>query len=195
MTARQHQRVLCCFYCQNCNTTPAVSTRRRLLKGLVRLPHVAPANHGPATSCCAGGGLVHLFGLDSDCSEPDGTTSTSTQGLWLQVRELHAFRGRWCCCMLPRHSIACTRLCCCPCMAVTTQACCVQDVLRRTGAGCPAQALQPQLPSLSKLTAAVLLMCMHATLAECSGQQHSSLEGCHAAPRPLQQREQPRQQP
>jgi hypothetical protein len=35
----------------------------------------------------AGGGLVQIFGLDSDCSEPDGTTSTSKQGVWLQVSE------------------------------------------------------------------------------------------------------------
>lgn len=33
----------------------------------------------------AGGGLVQIFGLDSDCSEPDGATSTSKQGVWLKV--------------------------------------------------------------------------------------------------------------
>lgn len=39
----------------------------------------------PSPPCCvAGGGLVQVFGLDADCSEVDGTTSTSTQGVWLQ---------------------------------------------------------------------------------------------------------------
>lgn len=50
----------------------------------------------------AGGGLVQIFGLDSDCSEPDGTTSTSKQGVWLQVSSpstptwLPSMEGRVC---------------------------------------------------------------------------------------------------
>jgi len=31
-------------------------------------------------------GTVHLFAVDSDLSEPDGNTSTSVQGAWLQSR-------------------------------------------------------------------------------------------------------------
>lgn len=33
---------------------------------------------------------MQLFALDADCSEPDGTTSTSTQGTWLKVRNVQA---------------------------------------------------------------------------------------------------------
>ena len=29
-------------------------------------------------------GPVHFFALNSDTNEPDGTSSSSTQGLWLQ---------------------------------------------------------------------------------------------------------------
>lgn len=46
--------------------------------------------------CCwaAGGGLVQLFALNSDCSEPDGTSSDSKQGRWLQD-QLAASRATW----------------------------------------------------------------------------------------------------
>lgn len=41
-----------------------------------------------------GNGLVEIFALDSDCSEPDGTGISSTQALWLQAK-LAASTATW----------------------------------------------------------------------------------------------------